>query len=131
MDHAALMAISPLDGRYREKVTSLRHIFSEYGLIKFRVVVEIRWLEMLADHANLAEAPPLSTHAKKLLHDIIDNFSAQDAERVKHIESGINHDVKAVEYFINTTTQANIILIKDHGLTRGDRALRLFKAHAI
>ena len=69
------MAISPLDGRYQEKVTPLRAIFSEYGLIKFRVIVEIRWLEMLAEFANLPRFQTLSPHAKKLLNDIIENFS--------------------------------------------------------
>ncbi len=97
---AALMAISPLDGRYQEKVSHLSAIFSEYGLIKFRVIVEIRWLQMLAEFANLPEIPRLSPHAKKILDDMVENFSLQDALRVKHIESGINHDVKAVEYFI-------------------------------
>lgn len=100
MDTSALMAISPLDGRYQDKMTNLRAIFSEYGLIRFRLIVEIRWIEMLAEHANLPEIPKLSVHAKNTLNDIIDNFSIQDALRVKHIESGINHDVKAVEYFI-------------------------------
>lgn len=107
MDTCALMAISPLDGRYHEKVNNLRAIFSEYGLIKFRVVVEIRWIEMLAEHANLAEIPPLSPHAKKMLNDIIENFSEQDAMRVKTIESTINHDVKAVEYFIKEKIAGN------------------------
>ncbi|MBX3709392.1 MAG: adenylosuccinate lyase [Gammaproteobacteria bacterium] len=100
MDVAALMAISPLDGRYQEKVTSLRAIFSEYGLMKFRVIVEIRWMEMLSEYANLPEIPRLSTHARKILDDLTENFSLQDALRIKHIESSINHDVKAVEYFI-------------------------------
>lgn len=107
MDTSALMAISPLDGRYQEKVSGLRAIFSEYGLIHFRVIVEIRWLEMLAEFADLPEVPSLSPHAKKLLNDIIENFSIQDAERIKHIESGINHDVKAVEYFIKEHISGN------------------------
>lgn len=107
MDTSALMAISPLDGRYQEKTSSLRAIFSEYGLIKFRVIVEIRWLEMLSEFANLVEIPRLSPHAKNLLDDIIENFSMQDALRVKHIESGINHDVKAVEYFIKEKIGGN------------------------
>jgi adenylosuccinate lyase len=107
MDNEALMAISPLDGRYQEKVSSLRSIFSEYGLIRFRVIVEIRWLEMLAEFAALPEVPKLSPHAKKLLNDIVDNFSEQDATRIKHIESGINHDVKAVEYFIKEHIAGN------------------------
>jgi len=107
MENTTLMAISPLDGRYQEKMSGLRAIFSEYGLIKFRVIVEIRWLEMLAEHAQLQEVPSLSSHAKHLLKSIIDNFSIQDALRVKHIESGINHDVKAVEYFIKEKIGSN------------------------
>lgn len=107
MDTSALMAISPLDGRYHEKLSSLRTIFSEYGLIKFRVIVEIRWLEILSAETNLPEIPALSPQAKKTLDDIIENFSIQDALRVKQIESGINHDVKAVEYFIKEKIDNN------------------------
>lgn len=107
MDTCALMAISPLDGRYHEKTTQLATIFSEYGLMKFRIIVEIRWLEMLAEFANLPEIPRLSPHAKKLLDNIIEKFSLQDALRIKHIESGINHDVKAVEYFIKEHIAGN------------------------
>jgi adenylosuccinate lyase len=107
MDTTALMAISPLDGRYQEKISPLRAIFSEYGLIKFRITVEIRWLQMICEHANLPEIPRLSSHAKRLLDSIIENFSTQDALRVKHIESGINHDVKAVEYFIKEKISGN------------------------
>jgi len=107
MESTALMAISPLDGRYQDKVTQLRAIFSEYGLIKFRVIVEIRWLQMLSEFANLPEIPPLSSHAKKILDDIIENFSLADALRIKHIESGINHDVKSVEYFIKEKIGSN------------------------
>ena len=106
-DNFALMAISPLDGRYYEKMGSLRAIFSEFGLIRFRVIVEIRWLEMLAEFAKLPEVPPLSAHAKTILNDIIDNFSEQDALRIKHIEAGINHDAKADEYFIKERIQGN------------------------
>ena len=107
MDTSALMAISPLDGRYQNKVNHLRDIFSEYGLIKFRVTIEIRWLQMLAEFADLPEMPRLSPHAKKLLDELLDNFSMQDALRIKHIESGINHDVKAVEYFIKERIDGN------------------------
>jgi adenylosuccinate lyase len=107
MDTTALMAISPLDGRYHEKINSLRAIFSEYGLIKFRIIIEIRWLEMLATFGHLPEIPRLSTHAINLLNGIIENFSLQDALRIKHIESGINHDVKAVEYFIKEKIGGN------------------------
>ncbi|HEX4045805.1 MAG TPA: adenylosuccinate lyase [Gammaproteobacteria bacterium] len=108
MDNTAtLMAISPLDGRYYEKMHTLRAIFSEYGLIKFRVTVEIQWLLMLIEFAELPELPALSPHAQKLLTEIIESFSLQDAQRVKHIESGINHDVKAVEYFIKERIAGN------------------------
>lgn len=112
MDIVSLMAISPLEGRYHSKFNDLRPIFSEYGLIKFRVMVEVRWLQMMADHANLPELPPLSNHAKNLLDSLVENFSEQDAVRVKHIESGINHDVKAVEYFIKERIEGNAELAK-------------------
>lgn len=99
METSTLMAISPLDGRYHEKINDLRAIFSEYGLIKFRVLVEIRWLESLTE-ANLPDLPTLDGESKQILTDIITQFSLADALRVKHIEAEINHDVKAVEYFI-------------------------------
>jgi adenylosuccinate lyase len=107
MDTASLMAISPLDGRYQDKVAALRPIFSEFGLIKFRVLVEIRWLQTLAASGKLPEVPALSANANKILDDIVVNFSLQDAERVKEIEAGINHDVKAVEYFIKERLAGN------------------------
>lgn len=112
MEHAALFAISPLDGRYQEKMDDLRPIFSEYGLIKFRTVVEIRWLQFLAEHANLPELSPLSKTANIILNNIITNFSEKDALRVKEIERGINHDVKAVEYFIKESIEKNAELAK-------------------
>lgn len=112
METASLMAISPLDGRYQEKVNNLRAIFSEYGLIRFRVIVEIRWLIMLSEHGQMPELPTLSTRSKTLLEDIINNFSLQDAMRIKHIESGINHDVKAVEYFLKEHISGNQELSK-------------------
>jgi adenylosuccinate lyase len=107
MDTHTLTAISPLDGRYHAKMGSLNDIFSEFGLIKYRILVEVRWLEMLAEHANLDEVPPLSSSAKKILKDLVESFSMQDALRVKHIEAGINHDVKAVEYFIKERIHGN------------------------
>jgi adenylosuccinate lyase len=107
MNHTALMAVSPLDGRYLEKVNSLRSIFSEYGLIKFRVIVEIRWMQMLAEFAELPEISRLSPHAQRILNELIEKFSLEDAERIKHIEAGINHDVKAVEYFIKERITGN------------------------
>lgn len=107
MPISALTAISPLEGRYQDKVSGLRPIFSEYGLIKFRVIVEIRWLQTLVEFGNIPELPHLSPHAHDILNDIIDNFSEQDATRIKHIENGINHDVKAVEYFIKERISGN------------------------
>jgi adenylosuccinate lyase len=107
MSISALMAISPIDGRYQDKLTDLRPIFSEFGLIRFRVLIEIKWLKMLAEHAQLPECPALSKHSIHLLDAIAQNFSEQDAARIKHIESGINHDVKAVEYFIKERVAGN------------------------
>ena len=107
MDTNALMAISPLDGRYQEKVNPLRAIFSEYGLIKFRVMIEIQWLKMLTEFSHCPEISKLSPHATQILDDMIEKFSLQDATRIKHIESGINHDVKAVEYFIKEHIAGN------------------------
>jgi len=107
MEISALMAISPLDGRYQEKTKALRPIFSEFGLIKFRTIIEIQWLKALADYAQLPEIAKLSTHARNKLDDICDHFSEKDAQRVKQIESTINHDVKAVEYFIKEHLEGN------------------------
>ncbi|MAY56417.1 MAG: adenylosuccinate lyase [Gammaproteobacteria bacterium] len=100
MSITTLTAISPVDGRYRGKTEALSNCFSEYALIKYRVQVEIRWLQQLAAHPDIPEAPALSDAANELLNEIVSNFSLKDAERVKTIESTTNHDVKAVEYFI-------------------------------
>ena len=100
MKVSTLRALSPADGRYAEKVGGLRDIFSEYGLIRYRVLVEVRWLQCLADEASVAEFGPLSSVIKDVLNHIVDDFSLDDAERVKAIEATTNHDVKAVEYFI-------------------------------
>ena len=100
MTVSPLMAISPLEGRYRDKLQELRPIFSEYGLMKFRVLVEVRWLQLLTECGELPELSPLSPHTQSVLNGIVENFSEQDAQRIKHIESGINHDVKAIEYFL-------------------------------
>ncbi|MBU2675767.1 MAG: adenylosuccinate lyase [Gammaproteobacteria bacterium] len=96
----SLRALSPTDGRYSEKVNELRDFFSEYGLIRYRVLVEVRWLQCLSDESDIAEVGPISSAMKDVLNDIVDDFSLDDAERVKKIESTTNHDVKAVEYFI-------------------------------
>ncbi|WP_345850621.1 adenylosuccinate lyase [Shewanella algae] len=100
MDLSALTAISPVDGRYGSKTTELRGIFSEYGLTKYRVQVEINWLKLLSSCPDIEEVPPFSEEALALLDNIRDNFSEADALRVKTIEATTNHDVKAVEYFI-------------------------------
>ena len=100
MERNNLRAISPTDGRYADKVAGLRDILSEYGLIRYRVLVEVRWLQWLADEPAVPELTALSPLMKDLLNNIVDKFSADDAERVKKIEATTNHDVKAVEYFI-------------------------------
>jgi adenylosuccinate lyase len=100
MNISTLKAISPADGRYAEKVEDLRGIFSEYGLIRFRVLVEVRWLQCLSEEAAVPELAPLTSVMKGILNHIVDDFSISDAERIKKIEITTNHDVKAVEYFI-------------------------------
>ncbi|NMP32406.1 adenylosuccinate lyase [Thalassotalea sp. M1531] len=100
MELSALSAISPVDGRYGSKTKALRPIFSEFGLIKYRVTVEVRWLQKLAEQAEIAEVPAFSVEANSVLDDIVANFSEEDAMRVKTIEATTNHDVKAVEYFL-------------------------------
>jgi adenylosuccinate lyase len=100
MDLTSLTAISPVDGRYGAKTAELRAIFSEYGLIRYRVLVEIRWLEALARHPGIPEVPPFSASAEQLLASILDGFGVADAERIKSIERTTNHDVKAVEYYL-------------------------------
>ena len=107
MDLSQLTALSPVDGRYGTKTESLRPIFSEFGLIHHRVLVEVRWLQALAGHAVITEVPALSSHAQRVLNDIVDKFSEQDAQRVKNIERTTNHDVKAVEYFLKEKIAGN------------------------
>ena len=106
MQFNALTALSPLDGRYQSKTDALRPIFSEYGLLRFRVTVEVRWLQKLAETTAIQEVPLLSKKAIDYLNDIIANFDVQDAQRIKEIEATTNHDVKAVEYFLKEKCQA-------------------------
>ena len=101
----ALTALSPLDGRYAGKVDALRPIFSEYGLIKARVKVEVEWLLALAADPGIVELKPFSDAASARLRALADGFSVEDAARVKAIEATTNHDVKAVEYFIKERLQ--------------------------
>ncbi|RDX38805.1 adenylosuccinate lyase [Vibrio campbellii] len=100
MELSALTAVSPVDGRYGSKTIALREIFSEYGLLKYRTIVEIRWLQKLAATAEIAEVPAFSAEANQFLDDLAANFSEEDARRIKEIERTTNHDVKAVEYFL-------------------------------
>ncbi|MEG2940997.1 MAG: lyase family protein, partial [Thermomonas sp.] len=96
----ALTALSPLDGRYAGKVDALRPIFSEYGLIRARVKVEVEWLLALAAEPGIPELPAFSDAATVRLRALAQDFSVEHAARVKAIEATTNHDVKAVEYFI-------------------------------
>ena len=95
-----LIAISPIDGRYSNKCTELQEVFSEYGLVKRRVLVECVWLEALCDDKEIKECKALTAAERKALRQIAANFSVADAQRVKDIEKTTNHDVKAVEYFL-------------------------------
>ncbi|WP_119394305.1 adenylosuccinate lyase [Salinibius halmophilus] len=112
MDLSALTAISPVDGRYGSKTASLRPIFSEYGLIRFRVTVEVRWLQKLAANPGVAEIGPFSADTNAFLDAIVDNFNEADAQTVKDIEATTNHDVKAVEYFLKKKLSENAELAK-------------------
>lgn len=103
----ALTALSPIDGRYASKVDSLRPFLSEFGLIKARVTVEIRWLQSLAKHNDINELKPFDEKTNAFLNAIVDNFSEADAQAVKDIEKTTNHDVKAVEYFIKNKFKAS------------------------
>ncbi|WP_116472472.1 adenylosuccinate lyase [Zobellella maritima] len=106
MELSALTAISPVDGRYGAKTQELRAIFSEFGLLRFRVEVEVRWLQALAEHADIREVPALSAEANAYLDQIVANFNEADGQRIKDIESTTNHDVKAVEYFLKEKVEA-------------------------
>ena len=100
MKLTSLTAISPIDGRYQNKTDVLRPIFSEYGLFRFRVLVEIEWLKALAKHHGIKEIAPFSKNSISILNKFKNDFSVADAEKIKKIEKTTNHDVKAVEYFI-------------------------------
>ena len=107
MELSQLTAISPIDGRYGNKTHDLQPIFSEFGLIRHRVLVEVRWLQALAANEDIPEVPNLSNEAHLILDSLIENFLPSYAERVKEIERTTNHDVKAVEYFIKEHIQNN------------------------
>ena len=107
MELTSLTAVSPVDGRYSRATEGLRPIFSEYGLIKHRVLVEVRWLQALAAHSAITEVTALSEHANTILDGIVEKFNEEDAQRVKNIERTTNHDVKAVEYFLKEKIAGN------------------------
>ncbi|WP_136253862.1 adenylosuccinate lyase [Onishia niordana] len=107
MQLSALTALSPVDGRYGTKTEALREHFSEFGLIRARVTVEVRWLQRLAAHDGIPEVPALSADASVWLDAIVANFSVEDAQRIKDIERTTNHDVKAVEYFLKEKVEDN------------------------
>ena len=106
MNEDQLQAISPLDGRYLEKSTHLRQYFSESALMRYRVLTEIKWLIFLSENKDLNQVPRLSEDLKNLLEDFIPQFSIEDAKRIKAIEKETNHDVKAVEYFLQEKIRA-------------------------
>jgi adenylosuccinate lyase len=105
-----LTALSPTDGRYGEKTVDLRPLFSEYGLIHHRVMVEVRWLQALADNESITEVPAFDHKTNALLDGIVEHFNIEDAQRVKNIEKTTNHDVKAVEYFLKEKIRGNTTL---------------------
>ncbi len=103
----SLLAISPLDGRYRSKCEDLAPYFSEFALMRYRVLVEVKWLQKLSEHDQIDELQVISDRGLQYLDDLIENFSLDDAQRIKDIEATTNHDVKAVEYFIKEKFEDN------------------------
>jgi adenylosuccinate lyase len=100
MTFNSLTSISPIDGRYSDKTSPLKEIFSEFGLIKYRLLVEVRWLEAMSNNPHISEVPSFSPQSNTALLAIANNFSLDDAKSIKEIERTTNHDVKAVEYFL-------------------------------
>ena len=120
-----LTALSPLDGRYQKKIGNLRLIFSEYGLIRYRVLIEIQWLIFLSYESSLTEIPKLTVLDYEKLKAISKNFDMQAAESIKEIEKTTNHDVKAVEYYLQQKLKkekefANLIHFIHFGCTSED-----------
>ena len=107
MDLSALSAVSPIDGRYGSKTAALREVFSEFGLIKRRVLVEVRWLQCLAAHQDIEEVPACLPKPIALWKRSWRTSDEVDARRIKDIEATTNHDVKAVEYFIKERFAGN------------------------
>lgn len=107
-----LTALSPLDGRYHNKLDALRDLFSELGLIRYRVLVELSWLKALAAEPKIAEVPAFAPATRAQMDDLVARFSQADGEAVKAIEAKINHDVKAIEYFLRDKLGANREVMK-------------------
>ena len=103
---ASLLAVSPIDGRYADKTKSLQEYFSEFGLIKRRVQVEVQWLLRLGEKQMVPGLPPFGAEARAVLEGIQNNFGVEEAQRVKEIERTTNHDVKAVEYYLKEAAKA-------------------------
>ena len=112
MNLTSLSAISPIDGRYAEKTVALREFFSEYGLMRYRVIAEIRWLQALSRHPQIVEVPTLSESAHARLEAVIANFNVDEAQWIKVKEQTTNHDVKAVEYYLKDKAQGHPELAK-------------------
>ena len=106
MSDEQLLAVSPIDGRYSKKVEHLRAIFSESALMRYRVITEITWLEYLSECDQLDQIPPMTSEVSNGLKKIQSDFTLKDATRIKEIESKINHDVKAIEYFLKEKIEA-------------------------
>lgn len=106
----SLMMISPIDGRYAKKCDVLRNYFSEFALIKYRIIVEIRWFLFLSKEPLIKELPKLDKNVHQYLESIVKNFSEKDAARIKKIEEITNHDLKAIEYFLKEKFDQNKIL---------------------
>jgi len=104
---SSLMAISPLDGRYKSKCADLAPYFSEFALMRYRVLVEVKWLQKLSEHDQIDDLQVISDRGLQHLDDLVENFSLDDARRIKEIEATTNHDVKAVEYFIKEKFEDN------------------------
>lgn len=107
MKLAELTTLSPLDGRYAKKMAPLRAVASEYGLIRFRLIVEIRWFIALSENTHIVDIPAFSGSAYEYLHSIYDHFDEKDALQIKQFEATTNHDVKAVEYFLKEKLALN------------------------
>jgi adenylosuccinate lyase len=115
LDATSLLALSPLDGRYARKAAPLREYLSEYALIRYRTLIEVRWLQHLADEPSIAELESLEPPIKDVLNQIVDEFSVDDAIRIKALEAKTNHDVKAVEYFLRQKLEG--VAVKAGNLT--------------